>query len=257
MVGIAAQIEQAERHARHAVVHDVVDRTGRLVVAFRGIEDEPVPAVVLPFSGYGEPDLERSVALAVAVDSIRETPGAVVEGFSQLGANQFPGPGKELRQRIGKHVMPETIDDLRHPPDAQFDAGHQCAHVAHALFGEPGIAMKDLQRRLVGLPGVDQLGDGNDDTFLEYLGGIRADRSRVKAADVGKVGPTHDEGAALAIAEHRRKQHLVVGVGHRAIASRNSHCTSRDRRASWYQPGTSPAPAWSGRRRSGSSNPPP
>ena len=157
---ISAQIEETERHAGHARIHQVIDRAGRLIVGFRGIEDEAVLAVPSLLPGQREADLERTVAMTVGVDGIREAVRSVVEGLCKPGAHQAARAGQQLRKRVGDHVRSEAIEDLADAFDAQLDARHQRAHVAVALIGETRVAVEDGESGLVHLPCIDHPGGG-------------------------------------------------------------------------------------------------
>ncbi len=151
--------------------------------------------------------------MAVAVDGVGEAVGAIGKGLGQPVAHQPAGAGKQLRQRIGDDIRAEALEDLGDAGGAELDARHQRGHVADALVGKARVAVEDGERRLVGPAGVDQLGRRDDDAFLENLRRIRADRAGVQAADIGEVRPAHDEAAKPVAEKHRRKQHLVVGMG--------------------------------------------
>ena len=214
---VRAEQEQAKRGAGHVAVHEEVDRARGLVVGRRGVEHE----AVVGGAGEGEADAERAVAVAIGIDAVGEAVRARCEDLPQPAADEGFGAGQQLAQRVGEDGGAEAGDDLRHTTDAQQHAGHERAGVAPALRGVAGVAVEDLQRRLVHHALGDQAGRRDHDAFLEDVGRVGADRSGAQAADIGEVRPAHDEGAQCAAVEDGGEEHLVVAVGHcaaRAVA---------------------------------------
>ena len=79
--------------------------------------------------------------------------------------------------------------------------------------------MEDLEGRVVDGAGRDQAGGRDDDAFLEDVGGVGADGAGAEAADVGEMGPAHDEGDAFAAVEDGGEEDLVVAVGDGAMGA--------------------------------------
>ncbi len=209
---IAAEIIEAERHARHTRIHDEVDRSRRLVVGFGGVEDEAILALGVTLMGQREADAEGTVAMAVAVDGVGEPMRADREGLGELLAHQAARARQKLRQRVLDGVGVEAGEDVGHPLHTELDACHQRAHVAPALVGIARVAVEDLQHRLVGAPRLDQLRRRDDDALLEDVGGVGADRAWPQPPDIGEMRPAHHEGATPPLVEDGRDQHLVVRV---------------------------------------------
>ena len=164
-----------------------------------------------------EPDVERAVAVAVGVDRIGEAVRAVVEGLGELGAHQRCACARaSWRSASATTSAPKraTISSMRFTPSAALAISARMSPTF--CSGKRELRKKILSVASLVVPGVDQLGRRDDDAFLEDVGGVGADRAGAQAADVGEMRPAHDEAAAPAVMEHRRQQHLVVGMRDRA-----------------------------------------
>ncbi len=239
-------------------IHQEVHRAGRLVVALGRVEDEAVLAVRALLAGQREAHLERAVAVAVGVDRVGEAVRAVGEGFGELGAHQPPRAGEQLRQaRRRPHPAPKRsrISPTRFTPSSTLAISARMSPWLCA--GKARVAMEDRQRRLVGHALVDQLRRRDDDAFLKDVGGVGADRAGAHAADVGEMRPAHHEGAAPAVLEDRRQQHLVVGMRDRAARAVAVVVPVEVARLHRVGAGSARRPGSSCRRRSAPSSRPP